>query len=178
MFPYQQHQVFTVITTAIIISFGVFSCHNLSLALIYSTGLFPSHVGGKEPSIRRQRALSPRGSLPLAGAEQRCLVATASSWQEQGCPHGSAWPGPNQNPAPLSTTSEPVPPNLVLLLAPAHTGLNQPCTQVGWEAEEGVHSPRMDRDAEATASLSFSSLQIRLLLGAGFLSICFNQHLL
>lgn len=73
-------------------------------------------------------------------------MATASSWQEQGCPHGSAWLGPNQNPAPLSTTSEPVPPNLVLLLAPPPTGLNQPCTQVGWEAEEGVHSPRMDRE--------------------------------
>lgn len=41
IFPYPQHQVFfAVITTAIIISFGVFSCHNLSPALIYSVGLF------------------------------------------------------------------------------------------------------------------------------------------
>lgn len=41
IFPYPQHQVFfAVITTAIIISFGVFSCHNLSPALIYSAGLF------------------------------------------------------------------------------------------------------------------------------------------
>ena len=64
MFPYRQHQVFAVITTAIIISFGVFSCHNLSLALIYSAGLFPSTAGGKQPSIRRQRAPSPAEASP------------------------------------------------------------------------------------------------------------------
>lgn len=32
-----------------------------------------------------------------------------------------------------------------LLLAPALAGLNWPCRQVGWEAEEGVRSPGMDR---------------------------------
>lgn len=54
-FSYPQHQVFSaVITTAIIISFGVFSCHNLSLALIYSAGLFQSRAGGTGPSQRRQ----------------------------------------------------------------------------------------------------------------------------
>lgn len=113
MFSYRQHQVFVVITTAIIISFGVFSCHNLSLALIYSAGLFPRRAGGKESSIRSQRAPSPGKASSHAELSRGALRLDRPPGAGQGCPHSSTWPGPNRNLSFPSTTAEPCSPNLV-----------------------------------------------------------------
>lgn len=112
MFPYRQHQVFVVITTAIIISFGVFSCHNLSLALIYSAGLFPRRAGGKESSIRSQRAPSPgkASSCPELSRGARRLDRPP---EQSRAAHAAPWPRPNRNLSLPSTIAEPVPPNLV-----------------------------------------------------------------
>lgn len=123
MFPYQ---VFSVITMAIIISFGVFSCHNLSLALIYSTGLFPSSAGGKEPSIRRQQAPSPAEAFPRPersrGApwpdhppREGMSVPTAACGQDQ--TKTCHWFGAGSPKSDAFLLFQ-------LLLAPAHVGLN------------------------------------------------------
>lgn len=100
MFPYRQHQVFVVITTAIIISFGVFSCHNLSLALIYSAGLFPRRAGGKESSIRSQRALSPGKASSHRELSRGALRLDRPPGAEQGCPHGR---GRTETPKPVAS---------------------------------------------------------------------------
>lgn len=113
MFSYRQHQVFVVITTAIIISFGVFSCHNLSLALIYSAGLFPRRAGGKESSIRSQRAPSPGKASSHAELSRGALRPDRPPGAEQGCPHSSTRPGPNRNLSLPSSIAEPCSPNLV-----------------------------------------------------------------
>lgn len=67
-----------------------------------------------------------------------------------------------------------------LLLARAHVGLNWPCTQAGWEAEEGVHPPWTDR---GTPKLQLPCLSPVSRLGCCLelvfsLSVCFNQCLL
>lgn len=140
MFPYRRHQVFTVITTAIIISFGVFSCHNLSLALIYSTGLFPSvqegrshQEGGNEHCLPGKPLPGQRGTEAPHGWSILTARAGLSPWQRvagaRTC-HLPAlfWSWFSQTWCYLS---------FQLLLAAAHVGLSQPRTQTGWEAAEG-----------------------------------------
>lgn len=157
MFLYRQHQVFVVITTAIIISFGVFSCHNLSLALIYSAGLFPRRAGGKESSIRSQGAPSPGKASSHPELSRGALRLDRPPGAEQGCPQAAHGRGRTQTchfPASLQSCFPQT--WCVLIISAAvctstHGAELTLRTQVGWEAEEAVHSSGMDSQPGATA---------------------------
>lgn len=157
MFLYRQHQVFVVITTAIIISFGVFSCHNLSLALIYSAGLFPRRAGGKKSSIRSQRAPSPGKASSHPELSRGAPRLDRPFGAEQGCPHTARGRGRTRTchvPASLQSS---FPQTWCVLIISAAVGTSTQGaeltlhTQVGWEAEEAVHPSGMDSHPGATA---------------------------